>query len=123
METVAAVALVAFVVVVVIFVALVAKINKLKLQILQLKGRNPAEVDLELATSDQIMTELKKRPVRVMMIFPNFQIDDVLKNISLKNVAVEVVGIPPHVAVDIMKVTCEMFELGEGRYNPPREEE
>lgn len=100
----------------IVFVCLLWKIDKLKRQILDFKNKNPTETDLELATFSQLVSEIKKRPTRFLMIFPKFKMDYELKSISLQNVSIDCVGMPPSVAADVMKVTCDMFDSDDGKF-------
>jgi hypothetical protein len=88
---------------------------KLKKQVFDFRHRNPTEVDLELATHEQIMLELRKRPLRYIFVLPQFHVEN--EEISLNAVSVEASGLPPEVAKDVMSKACSVMCDGEGQWH------
>ena len=92
---------------------------KLRKQISDFRHRNPTEVDLELATHEQIMLELRKRPLRYMFIIPKFHVEDDEINFpwggQVSSVSVEVSGLSQAVAKDVISKACSaMCGIDEG---------
>ena len=92
---------------------------RLRKTIRALKFKNPTEIDLELATYDQIMAELRKRPIRYLFVIPQFKVDE--ESIELTSVAVEASGLSPEVAHDVMHTACSIMCSGGGTFE--REDE
>lgn len=92
---------------------------KLKNAVSKLRYRNPTEIDLELATIEQLMVELRKRPFRYVLILPKFQINEELQTIQLDGIAIESSGMPENVARDILRSVSEMMR---NNYGPSQSE-
>ena len=116
---------VVFAVVLVAFIYCVFDNMKLHGHVDKLKSRNPVEVDLELATFDQIMVELRRRPIRYLFVLPEFKVHQpslfataLNKNesIELTKVSVEASGLPAHVAKDVMTMACSVMNAGQGDF-------
>lgn len=98
-----------------ILMILISKNIKLRKIISELKFRNPVEVDLELATHDQIMSELRKRPFSYMFILPQFYEDDNDES-HLNAVMVEASGLSQEAAKDVISKACSVMCGGEGQW-------
>jgi hypothetical protein len=93
--------------------------NNLKLsgELSKIKNRNPTELDLELATLGQILDEIKKRPIRYLIIFPKFKINEEEDVVGLDSMAIEGSGMPAEVAEDVVRAAADMMEQNRGTFN------
>jgi hypothetical protein len=63
-----------------------------------LVGKDPLQLDLELATTDQLLAELRKRPQpQFVLLLPRFE----LMGIDLQ---MEVHNLPPHIALGLLRL-------------------
>jgi hypothetical protein len=103
------------------FAILLYKYNKLHRELCKIKLRNPTELDLELATFGQILNEIKRRPVRYLMIFPQFVVNEDSNSVAIANMAIEGSGMPEEVATDVVKAAAYMMEHNMGSFKPEEE--
>ncbi len=76
----------------------------------EIRHKVVTELELSLATKEQLVEELKCRPIRFILMFPEFEVDDVLKTIELKKVSLESVNVPIEVAIDVLKLSARTIE-------------
>jgi len=78
-----------------------------------IRNRNPTELDLELATTDQIWQELTRRPEPFIVIFPKVkEISD--EERECVGVSVRAAGIPHDAAREVLSVTLKSFDGDDG---------
>lgn len=72
-----------------------------------LARKDPLQLDLELATSEQLLAELKKRPkVQYMLFLPRFDPTGVALQVEVHN-------IPPRIVPSLLRLAQSMLVRGE----------
>ena len=77
--------------------------------------QNPVEADLELATHPQLMNELRKRPLKYLIIYPTLSTEE--DGIALDSLAIEASGISPQVAIGIIQAASGLMCANKGHWD------
>jgi len=80
-----------------------------------LKQQTIMDLELSLATQDQLVDELKRRPLRFILMVPEFKLDDVLKTAELQAVSVDACNVSVEASVDILLASAERMKEGCGK--------
>lgn len=88
----------------------------------EMRQKSATELELSLATWDQLLGELKNRPNRFVLMTPEFKTDDKAKTFCLAHVSLDAVNVPVEVAIDVLRLSAKKLEdeaAQEGSIPPP----
>jgi hypothetical protein len=75
----------------------------------RLLKKNPTEIDLELATIEQILKELHSRPMSYLILLPKFYVDEENKEFALSALLIHGSGVPDYAAAGICEAASKMI--------------